>query len=153
MTKPNKMACEPSEDSDQPGRCPGWSESSLGAHSLCWFCHVAAHMVHGPLSHILAVCSYLYRNGPKFLDRQVWANSVDPDQTAPNQQSDWGLHCLPFHLHRPRSDWRNRFGSALFAILPASFGLIHNKYNHIVLDLRLNEPCHEKTCLGGLWPG
>ena len=24
------------------GGCPGWSESSLGAHSLCWFCHVAA---------------------------------------------------------------------------------------------------------------
>ena len=24
-----------------------------------------------------------YRNNPKFLDRQVWANSADPDQTAP----------------------------------------------------------------------
>ena len=24
--------------------CPGWSESSLGAHSFCWFCHVVAHM-------------------------------------------------------------------------------------------------------------
>ena len=23
------------------GGCPGWSESSLGAHSFCWFCHVA----------------------------------------------------------------------------------------------------------------
>ena len=27
----------------RPGGCPGWSESSLGAHSFCWFCHVAAH--------------------------------------------------------------------------------------------------------------
>ena len=26
------------------GGCPGWSKSSLGAHSLCWFCHVAAHI-------------------------------------------------------------------------------------------------------------
>ena len=26
------------------GRCPGWSESSLGAHSFCWFCHVVAHI-------------------------------------------------------------------------------------------------------------
>ena len=26
------------------GRCPDWSESSLGAHSLCWFCHFAAQM-------------------------------------------------------------------------------------------------------------
>ena len=24
------------------GRWPGWSESSLGAHSFCWFCYVAA---------------------------------------------------------------------------------------------------------------
>ena len=24
------------------GGCPGWSESSLGAQSLCWFCRVAA---------------------------------------------------------------------------------------------------------------
>ena len=27
-----------------PSGCPGWSESALGAHSFCWFCHVAAHM-------------------------------------------------------------------------------------------------------------
>ena len=26
------------------GRCPGWSETSLGAHSFCWFCHAAAHI-------------------------------------------------------------------------------------------------------------
>ena len=26
---------------------------------------------------------YNYRNVPKFSDRQVWANSADPDQTAP----------------------------------------------------------------------
>ena len=65
--------CVPSEDSDLPslirvfavcmkkawinsyplsgqprlirlGGCSGWSESSLGAHSLCWFCRVAAQM-------------------------------------------------------------------------------------------------------------
>ena len=24
--------------------CPGWSESSLGAHSFCWFCHVVAQI-------------------------------------------------------------------------------------------------------------
>ena len=26
------------------GGCPGWSESSLGAQSLCWFCHVETHI-------------------------------------------------------------------------------------------------------------
>ena len=40
-----------------------------------------------------------YRNDPKFSDRKVWANSADPDQTAPREQSDQGLHCLPFCLH------------------------------------------------------
>ena len=32
-----------SEDSNQTVGCPGWSESSVGAHSFCWFCHVVAH--------------------------------------------------------------------------------------------------------------
>ena len=27
--------------------------------------------------------SSMYRNDPKFSDRQVWANSADPDQAAP----------------------------------------------------------------------
>ena len=27
------------------GGCPGWSESSLGAHSFCWFCYVAAQIL------------------------------------------------------------------------------------------------------------
>ena len=26
------------------GGCQGWSESSLGTQSLCWFCHVASHI-------------------------------------------------------------------------------------------------------------
>ena len=43
-----------------------------------------------------------YRTDPKFMDRQVWANSVDPDQTV---GAVWS-------------------GSALFAIPSASFGLI-----------------------------
>ena len=37
-----------------------------------------------------------YCNDSKFSDRYAWANSADPDQTAPDQ----GLHCLPFRLHR-----------------------------------------------------
>ena len=28
-------------------------------------------------------------------DKMSYANSADPDQTAP--KSDQGLHCLPFH--------------------------------------------------------
>ena len=44
-----------------------------------------------------------YHNDPKFSDRRVWANSVDPDQTA------------------PKAVWS---GSTLFAIPSASFGAI-----------------------------
>ena len=45
-----------------------------------------------------------YRNDPKFSDIYAWANSADPDQTAP-RGAVWS-------------------GSTLFAILSASFGLI-----------------------------
>ena len=45
-----------------------------------------------------------YRNDPKFLDRYVWANSADPDQTA-SRRAIWS-------------------GSTLFAIPSASFGFI-----------------------------
>ena len=44
-----------------------------------------------------------YRNDAKFSDRYAWANSADPDQTAPR-----GAVCS---------------GSTLFAIPSASFGL------------------------------
>ena len=53
----------------------------------------------------------IYHNDPKSLDREVSANSVDPDQTAP-EGGGWSgstlfvdpdqtqdLHCLPFCLH------------------------------------------------------
>ena len=30
-------------------------------------------------------------------DKMAYANSVGPDQTAPLEQSDQCLHCLPFH--------------------------------------------------------
>ena len=39
-----------------------------------------------------------YRNDSKFSNRYARANSADPDQTE--EQSDQGLHCLPFRLHR-----------------------------------------------------
>ena len=46
----------------------------------------------------VVVVVFANHNDPKFSDRQVWANSADPDQTA-QEQSDQGLHCLQFPLH------------------------------------------------------
>ena len=40
-----------------------------------------------------------YHNVPKFSDRQVWANSADPDRLLLEEQSDQGLHYLQFPLH------------------------------------------------------
>ena len=31
-------------------RCPGWSESSLGAQSFCWFCHEVAQFIIGSIN-------------------------------------------------------------------------------------------------------
>ena len=41
----------------------------------------------------------IYGKNGKYCDSQVWANSADPDQTAPEEQPDQGLHCLPFCLN------------------------------------------------------
>lgn len=42
--------------------------------------------------HLVLKTYYMYHKGPKFLDRQVSANTLNPDQT--NQ----GLHCLSISL-------------------------------------------------------
>ena len=51
-------------------------------------------------SNTIFVHIYAYRNDPKCSDREIWANSADPDQTAP-RGAVWS-------------------GSALFAIPSAS---------------------------------
>ena len=41
------------------GGCPGWSESSLGAHSFCWFWHVTAQLMLKSLDNVNTGCSVL----------------------------------------------------------------------------------------------
>ena len=60
------------------------------------------------------ICPKVYRNVPKSLDRQIWANSVDQDQTAPLTQIR-----LLLRVHTVCYS-----GSTLFAIPSASFGHI-----------------------------
>ena len=40
----------------------------------------------------LCLCTVITLN---IITKSGGANSVDPDQTAPKEQSDQGLHCLP----------------------------------------------------------
>ena len=45
-----------------------------------------------------------YCNDPKFSDSYAWANSVQTQiRLLLEEQSDQGLHCLPFRLHRLNS--------------------------------------------------
>ena len=48
------------------------------------------------MDEIVCCISFSYHIYPKYLDRQAWANSVDPDQMPQNVPSDQVLHCLPF---------------------------------------------------------
>ena len=137
------MACAPSEDSDQhpPSLVrvftvrmekawvlsyplsPGWSESSLGAQSFCWFCHEAAHWCPWPIYlGKLENTGYIYSrtstNTVKLLNIRTpnkiaviiltWNSFVllqgngskrcgwNCKQCRPwSEQSDLGLHCLP----------------------------------------------------------
>ena len=92
ITKPTMWLCAQrrlrsawaSAQSDQNLRCPheesgcpGWSESSLGAHSLCWFCHEVAQ-----------ICSVLD------LSFKVMRNEPDHEKT-----------CLQRYTIRLNSNW------------------------------------------------
>ena len=82
---------EDKQDSSKFSDLKVWPHKTINSSVMCLWVQKAS------LWHCL------YRNDPKFSDKQVWANSADPDQTAPllllEEQSDQGLHCLLFHLH------------------------------------------------------
>ena len=46
----------------------------------------------------------------KVSDKMAYANSADPDQTAPEEQSDQGLHCLPFHYFKKQLHKKQNLG-------------------------------------------
>ena len=66
-----------------------WAHSLLEVHRklelqvvICWALEEFGDTNY---FHIMTTVQFslLYRNDPKFLDRWFWANSADPDQTAP----------------------------------------------------------------------
>ena len=48
--------------------------------------------------HIMSLSNHFHLN---YLDSQARANGADPDQTATEEQSDQGLHCLPVGYKTP----------------------------------------------------
>ena len=51
------------------GRCPGWSESLLGAQSFCWFCHVVAQLL---LLRLRLISMSSFENSNQCLSFQKW---------------------------------------------------------------------------------
>ena len=85
MTKPTKWLCTQRRLRSawavktliRLGGCPGWSESSLCAHSFCWFCHVAARISTGSLSFIYSLLTCRKREKNKIWHHcQAWKHRL-----------------------------------------------------------------------------
>ena len=69
----------------------------------------------------------------KYLDRQAWANCVNPDQMPQNVASDQDLHCLPLIHHLldtstgSRMDFRGIFKDEYLVIILGYFFLFLHK--------------------------
>ena len=61
----------------------------MSTHNICFYGEIwkivpkLSSNTHLICSSEIDFFSMFYHNDPKFSDRQVWANCVDPDQTAP----------------------------------------------------------------------
>ena len=81
-----------------------------------------------------------YRNDPKFSDRQVWANSVDPDQTAP-RGAVWSGSTLfaalsnIFWMHH--STVKAHFSISNFSIITAIFSGVQIYRIFMVLHMEI----------------
>ena len=62
---------------------------------------------------------FAYRNVPKFSDRQVWANSADPDQTAP-RSSLIKVYSLQVPLHFSDA-LKEKSSCSTFMVITANF--------------------------------
>ena len=70
------------------GGCPGWSESSLGGKSFCWFCHEAAQMV--PL---LAMQDWMQDFGKGVRFEQFKAKTHEISKFSPKSPWKWNNSC------------------------------------------------------------
>ena len=67
----------------------------LSSAARCWRGPTLENLQHMCSPKLLVFTYYIYL---KYTNRQVWASSVDPDQTPLNVASDQGLHFLPLIL-------------------------------------------------------
>ena len=124
------------------GGCPGWSESSLGAHSLCWFCHVAAHLDPESQKIIYFVKIYWFLKKQNCRFTVAWESGTIHAQT-------WQERCIKWSYFRSQSvakvqhSFTGRFG--------AWIGLenwVGRRFDpHISLDGFLGSPGHQNSSL------
>ena len=81
------------------------------------------YLQHTPKANFPGRWTLSYSIAPKFSDRQVWADSVDLDQTDP---SDQGLHYLLFRLHLLDA---LRYGEATLFEFYGDFGIFFRCLN------------------------
>ena len=69
------------------GGCPGWSESSLGAHSFCWFC-LMLRLIYWCIS----FKNLLDKQSSNWLKKYMWHSKTYKTTHANNQQPDQLRH-------------------------------------------------------------
>ena len=133
------------------GRCPGWSESSLGAMPFCWFSHEAAHLIskiHKKTSKVTTQISLcIWEIWSVFA--VTWSLVVVMEFNVPLATRSWQWD-LGLVSSERLEEWR---------IEPATLGLQGQHSNHWTLAAPHEalvhwipyEPLHEKTCLCYMW--
>ena len=85
--------------------CPGWSESSRGTQSFCWFCHEAAHMY---------VLIYLWLSSTDVIKRYFCWRHVRAASRCVKPKSQYGLYLVSWDvLYFPRPNKRHIYATPL----------------------------------------
>ena len=148
-----------SEDSDQTGRCPGWSESLLGAQSLYWFCHVTTHH---HLSHYHSVSEpvlQMYYCWDGFVIITIVIYQILPDRLTVSIRPSWEVLCYNEHYRvRCSLNITGKYGvmaSSKMSLVkrkpvhPKSFEVSQDicQTDRIFLQVRMKICRTEKVCL------
>ena len=92
------------------GGCPGLSESSLGAHSFCWFCHAVALIRTIKQQYLRLTLLYVYKvNVPQWVNHAafkrlvlvLWLPPILPKVDTHCVWMTKGLFCHERHIVKP----------------------------------------------------
>ena len=103
----------------------------------------------------LEIQNNVYRIYPKYWNKQIPANSADPDQTSQNAVSDQDLHCLLLILQSLNA----LIGSKMQAWIQGDFdGVRFDQITVLTLRIRKNKPeqtvyTHTNALERGIWSG